>query len=136
MLYLRCAGNRKHHRGTVKSQASEIWAGVALWRAASALAFARRVIGLEQLAAGHGIPGQEGDAALFAPGECFFVAAVGERVAVLHADDGNDFLGLFDFGGRDFAEADVADFSLFLHLVERAERLSSSGVRGSMRWSW
>ncbi len=67
------------------------------------------MIGLEQLAAGHRIPGQEGDAALLAPVEGLLVAAVGERVAILHGDDGDDLLRLLDLGGRDFAEADVAD---------------------------
>ena len=32
----------------------------------------------------------EGDAVLLAPREGLFVAAVGERVAILHADDGDD----------------------------------------------
>ena len=36
------------------------------------------VIGFEELAAGVGIPGQEGDAAALAVVERFFVAAVGE----------------------------------------------------------
>ena len=52
------------------------------------------MIGLEQLAAGDRIPRQEGDAVLLAPGEGLLVAAVGERVAILHADDGNDLLRL------------------------------------------
>ncbi len=43
-----------------------------------------------------------------------FVATVGERVAVLHADDGDDLLRLLDLGRCDFAEADVADFALVL----------------------
>ncbi len=73
------------------------------------------VVGLEQLAAGIGIPGQEADAALLAVVERFFVAPVGERVAILNGDDGDDLLGLFDLGGRNFAEADVADLSLLLH---------------------
>jgi len=87
------------------------------------------MVGLEQLASGHGIPGQECDASLLAPGEGLFVAAVGERVAILNADDGNDLLRLFDLGGRNFAEADVADFSLVLHLAERAEGFFEWGAR-------
>src|SRR3954464_11048643 len=82
---------------------------------------------LEQLSSGHGIPGQEGDDALLAPGESLFVATIGEGVAVLHTDDGNELLGLFDFSRRDFAEADVADLALLLHAAESAERLLERG---------
>ncbi len=87
------------------------------------------MVGLEQFAAGHGIPGQEGDAALFAPVERLLVAAVGERVAVLHADDGDDLLRLFDLCGRDFAEADVADFSLVLHTSSAPKAFFERGAR-------
>jgi TM2 domain-containing membrane protein YozV len=56
------------------------------------------------------------------------VAAVGEGVAVLHADDGDDLLGLLDFGGCDFAEADVADFSLVLHLFQGTQTFLERGT--------
>ena len=53
--------------------------------------------------------------------ERFFVAAVGERIAILNGNNGNEFLGSLDFGRSDFAEADVANFPLLLHAAERTE---------------
>src|SRR5579862_6495029 len=82
-----------------------------------------RLVGFEQFAAGDGVPGKECDVAGIAPGEGVFVTAVSQRIAILHADDGDDFLSCFDFGGDYFAEADVADLALFLHTAEGAEAL-------------
>src|SRR5664279_5445674 len=84
---------------------------------------------LEKLACGQGVPGEKADAALFAPIERGLVAAVCQRVAILHGDDGDNPLGLLDFGGRDFAKTDVADFALRLKILESAERLFKRGTR-------
>ena len=73
---------------------------------------------------------------LLAPVERFLMTAVGQTVSILDSHDGDDLLGLLDFGGRDFAQPDVANLALLLHPFERAERLSSSGVRGSIRCNW
>ena len=58
------------------------------------------VVGLEQLAAGVGVPGQEADAAALAVDERFLMAAVGQTVSILDSDDGDDLFGLLDLGGR------------------------------------
>ncbi len=50
-----------------------------------------------------GYQGRKGDAALFAPGERLLISPVGERVAILHTDDGDDLLCLLDLVGRDLA---------------------------------
>jgi hypothetical protein len=84
--------------------------------------------GLEHLAGGQWIPGHEGDAALLAPIEGFFVAPVGERIPVLHCDDGEDFQCFFNLGWRDFAEANVTDFALLLHLLQGAKTFFERGT--------
>ncbi len=61
--------------------------------------------------------------------ERFLVAAVGERIAILNGNNGNEFLGSFDFGRSDFAEADVANFSRLLHAAECAERFFERRAR-------
>ncbi len=86
------------------------------------------LVWLEQLAGGDGVPGQEGDSLLLAPGQCLLVAAVGEGVAILHTDDGDDLLHLLDLFGADFAEADVADFALLLHLFQRTQAFFERGA--------
>ena len=54
---------------------------------------------------------------------------VSQTVAILDSDDGDDFFRVLDLGGGDFAQADVADFSLLLHAAERAERFLERGAR-------
>jgi len=84
--------------------------------------------GLEHLAGGQWIPGHECDAALLAPIEGFFVAAVSERIAILHGDDGKDLQCFFNLRWRDFAEADVTNFALLLHLLQGAKAFFERGT--------
>src|ERR1022692_422681 len=88
----------------------------------------RGMVGLEQLSAGIGIPGQETDALLFAPGECFLMAAVGQTVSILDSDNRDNPLRFLDFSGSNFAEANVTDLALDLHLAKCAERLFQRGA--------
>jgi hypothetical protein len=87
------------------------------------------VVGFEELAAGHGVPGQEADALLLAVLERFLMTAVGETVSILDSDDVDDLAGFLDLGRGDFAEADVADFALLLHALEGAEGFFERGAR-------
>ena len=66
-------------------------------------------------------PRYEGDIVLGAIVEDGFALAVGDVVFVLHADDVDDFAGLFDFGDGNFAQADEADFTLCLQALDGAE---------------
>ena len=61
-------------------------------------------------------PGHEADVVLLTVIEEVIPLAVGEAVAVLHGDDGDDFAGALDVLERDVGEADVADFALFAQL--------------------
>ena len=69
-------------------------------------------------AAAHGVPGEEGDGVLLAEVDGGFGGSVGEVVAVLDADDGDDLLGGFDLLPGDFGETDVADLALLLGVAE------------------
>jgi hypothetical protein len=129
VLDLRCAGNGEHDGRAMEEPRDRKLSR----RGVVALGEFRQglregLIGLEELAGGDRIPRQEGDTLLFAPGEGLLVAAVGEGVAVLHADDGDDLLRLFDLDRCDFTEADVAYFSLVLHLAKCAEGLFERGA--------
>jgi len=66
-------------------------------------------------------PGNETDVGAFAEFEDAFGGAVGDAVAVLHGDDGNDFLRVLDLLDADFGETDVLDLSLRLQILQRAE---------------
>ena len=50
-----------------------------------------------------------------------FGGSVGEVIAVLDADDGDNLLGGFDLLRGDFGEADVTDFALLLGVAEGSE---------------
>src|ERR1035438_3347397 len=82
-----------------------------------------RVIRLQQLPSGIGVPGQEADALLLAPIQHFLMTAVTETVSILDSCDIDKFARCFYFGGRYFVEADVANLALLLHALEGAERL-------------
>src|ERR1035438_7101884 len=81
-----------------------------------------RVIRLQQLPSGIGVPGQEADALLLAPIQHFLMTSVTETVSILDSYDIDKFARCFYFGGRYFVEADVANLALLLHPLQRAER--------------
>ena len=58
------------------------------------------------------------------------VLAVREVVVVLHADDRRDAARLRDLGGRDVAQAEMADQALALELGQRGERLLERAFAG------
>lgn len=86
-----------------------------------------RLLGLEELAGGDGIPGQKADSLLLAVVDCLLVAPVGETVSILDSCDLDDLPGLLDLGWSNFAEADVADLALVLEVFESAEALFERG---------
>ncbi len=106
------------------SQASETTAVETLRAAAifSTTSFALRALR-------HRAPGQEGDAVGLAVVEHEIPLAIGEAVAVLHADDGHDFLRALDVLERDVGKADVADLALLLESRHGFHR----GVEGDGR---
>ena len=63
-------------------------------------------------------PGDESDAILVAVVEEVIPLAIGEAVAVLDGDNGGESAGAFQVIHGDVAEADVADFALFLESDE------------------
>ena len=81
----------------------------------------RRVIRLQQLPSGIGVPGQEADAVFLAPIQHFLMTAVTETVSILDSYNIDKFTRCFYFGGRYFVEADVANLALLLHPLQRAE---------------
>ena len=60
------------------------------------------------------------------------VGAVGKVVEVLHADDFGDAAPLRDLGGRDVAQADVADQALPLELGEHGQRCLDRALPGTV----
>ena len=76
----------------------ELRNGGAMSRGDAAEGLRGRMVGLEHFSACVGIPGQETDAAAFAIVERFLMTPVGETVAILDSDDGDDFFRVLDFG--------------------------------------
>jgi len=66
-------------------------------------------------------PGNEGDGVLFAVVHDVVPFAVGEAVAILHGDDGNDAAGALDVFLRDVGESDEANLAFFFEQGERAD---------------
>ncbi len=62
--------------------------------------------------------------------------AVGEAVAVLDGDDGDDFAGALDVFQGDVRERDVADLALLAQFGEGFHRRRRRRRPGSGMWSW
>ena len=69
----------------------------------------RRMVGLQQLAACNGIPGQKADPLLLAVSERLLVPPVGQTVSILDGDDLNDLACFLNLRRRHLAQADVAN---------------------------
>src|SRR6476660_8927114 len=83
----------------------------------------RRTVRFEQFSTRHRIPRKEPDPALFAPIQRIFVTTIAKRIPILHRNDWNDLLRLFDLFRCNFAEADMANLPLFLHLSKGSKAL-------------
>jgi len=55
--------------------------------------------------------------------------AVAQTVSILDTDDLDDLFGRFNLAGAHFAEADVPDLALLMHLLQRAEGLLERSAR-------
>ena len=96
----------------------------------------RGMVRLQQFSACIGVPGQEADALLLAPVQRFLMTAVAQTVSILDSHDRGRY------SRASSISAGVTSLSPMWRILPcscirlSAPRLSSSGVRGSMRWSW